>query len=72
MNKADSPRAHDKTGHKSDPKETAQEVVHQVMSKDAANKASTAAAKKNDVKMPLSAAKGDDDLMSQPPGTTAP
>ncbi len=46
-----------------DPKETAQEAVHQVMPKDVIKK-------KEDVKQPpLHAAKGNDEVMSQPPRT---
>ncbi len=48
---------------KRDPRETAQEAVHQVMPKEAVKRPSTATDATN---APLRAAKGDDDLMSQP------
>lgn len=54
---------------KQDPKDTAQEAVHQVMPKQAANDlVATAAARRSEA--PLQAAKGDDDLMSQPAKTS--
>jgi hypothetical protein len=52
-----------KSPRKQNPKETAQEAVHQVMPKDAVKAPSTAT---DAVNPPLRAAKGDDDLMSQP------
>jgi hypothetical protein len=48
---------------KQNPGETAQEAVHQVMPKDAVKTPSTV---KDAVNPPLRAARGDDDLMSQP------
>lgn len=50
---------------KQDPKDTAQEAVHQVMPKQAANDLVATAAGKLAETAPQ-AAKGDDDLMSQP------
>ena len=50
-----------KNERQQDPKETAQEAVHQVTPKDAIKR-------KEDVKSPpLHAAKGNDEVMSQPP-----
>jgi hypothetical protein len=57
------PSAPGKSPRKQNPKETAQEAVHQVMPKDAVKAPSTAT---DAVNPPLRAAKGDDDLMSQP------
>jgi hypothetical protein len=49
-----------------DPKETAQEAAHQVTPRDAIKK-------KEDVKSPpLHAAKGNDEVMSQPPSRSQP
>lgn len=45
-----------KTAPRQDPKETAQEAVHQVTPRD-----------KADTKTPLHAARGNDEVMSQPP-----
>ncbi len=47
-------------------KETAQEAVHQVMPKDAAKKLSKPVPATDAVPPPLVAAKGNDELMSQP------
>ncbi|WP_281784589.1 hypothetical protein [Sinimarinibacterium flocculans] len=55
--------AHDVPPRASDPRETAQEAVHQVMTKDAAR---AIAAEADATKPPQSAAQGDDDLMSKP------
>lgn len=55
------------TGAKPVPKETAQEAIHQVMSKeDAKHVAPAAVATKEPAPKTSTAAKGDDDLMSQP------
>lgn len=54
------------SGNKPDPKETAQESIHQVMSKADAQAVKIKAASKVDATAPLRAAKGDDDLMSTP------
>lgn len=51
---------------KADPKETAQEAIHQVMSKADAQIIKAKAARKQAASPPMKAAKGDDDLMSQP------
>lgn len=55
-----------KTMKKGDPKETAQEAIHQVMTKTNAKVVKAEAAAKQADKPPMKAAKGDDDLMSQP------
>lgn len=52
--------------NKGDPKETAQETIHQVMSKSDARLAKASGASKPAAKPPMQAAKGDDDLMSTP------
>lgn len=50
-----------------DPRETAQEAFHQVTPKGTITGPFTQIAGKNAVIPPLRAAKGDDDVMSQPP-----
>jgi len=49
-----------------DPTETAQEAIHQVMSKTDAKAVKAKTASKQTVAPPMKAAKGDDDLMSAP------
>lgn len=55
-----------KSAKKPDPKETAQEGIHQVMSKADAQAVKAKAASKQAATPPMKAAKGDDDLMSAP------
>ena len=61
-----SPCVSAESANKADPKDTAQESVHQVMLKTDAEVLKAKAAAKQTEKLPMQAAKGDDDLMSEP------
>jgi len=52
---------------KQDPRETAQEAVHQVTLRETIQGPFTPIDARDTVQAPLRAAKGDDELMSQPP-----
>ena len=59
-------RASTESASKTDPDDTAQESVHQVMLKTDAEVLKAKAAAKEAKELPMQAAKGDDDLMSEP------